>query len=231
MASSTWTWLGITNITNASTNWALTGGPGNAGGYPQAGDTAIIPGGTIQTPLLTDASLNANTLDLTGSGGVIFANNTTIASSASINATSVINATGTADTLTLQGPLTNSGTIEVTGTATSLAISITAGSVAAGELLNGGQIIVGQGDRLTITGGTLADAGAVTVNGGTAVISSVLTGLDNFAVGTGGSLELTQAGTRRRSTAVSTASCWGTRSTSARSTSPRWCSTARTTSP
>ena len=107
---------------------------------------------------------------------------------------SVIDATGTATTLALTGPASNAGLIEVTGTEASLAVSLTAGTAAAGSLTNTGQIVVDQGDTLTISGGTLADSGTVQVNGGSATIASTVVGLGNFAVGTGGTLQLNQAG-------------------------------------
>jgi len=142
-------------------------------------------------PVQTDMALSSTTIDLVGTGGVEFSNTTTSASSSSIDSLSVINAQGT-NMLALDGPFVSSGTIEVTGTSDSLAIAIAAGSAAAGSLTNLGQIVVGKGDHLTINGGTLFDPGTVTVNGGSAMIASAVSGTGNFAFANGGTLELDQ---------------------------------------
>ncbi|HVC62472.1 MAG TPA: Hint domain-containing protein [Acetobacteraceae bacterium] len=186
MAGSTWTWTGATSDPALSTNWS-------PAGHPQPGDTAIIPGGATAPALYSDASLSGITFELAGDGALTFSNNTTVAGTSQIDALSVIDATGTAAALSLAGPFTNLGTIEATGTQASLNIQITAGGAAPGSLNNQGQIIVGQGDTLAISGGTIFDPGAVLVNGGTATITGTLAGLGNYGIGTGGTLALGQA--------------------------------------
>ncbi|MGA3400036.1 MAG: hypothetical protein ABSC95_12520, partial [Acetobacteraceae bacterium] len=198
MTSSTWTWIGATSDTTLSSNWSLTAGPGNIAGLPQSGDTRII-GSATAVPVLFDAFLSSATVDLVGNGVLEFSNLTTAASSSGIDSLSVINA-GTATTLALAGPFDDAGTIAVTGTHDTLAISLAAGVGAPATLSGVGSIIVGQSDTLTITGGTLfgiptlAFAGNFAVNG-VAEVAVLLAGLNNFAVGTGGTLELSQAGT------------------------------------
>jgi T5SS/PEP-CTERM-associated repeat protein/uncharacterized repeat protein (TIGR03803 family) len=188
----TWTWIGTSDVPSNPGNWTLTAG--SSGTTPQSGDTAIFPGGTTVPPLFTDTSFSNNNLDLINNATVEFSNTSTASTQPSIDGFSTIDAAGSATALSIAGPFTNLGTIEVTGAQNTLGIILTAGSAAGGMLLNYGQITVGQNDTLTMTGGTLETPGEVAVNGGTAVIGSTLAGLDNFAVGTGGSLELTQPG-------------------------------------
>jgi len=127
--------------------------------------------------------LSGITFDLVGNGTLAFSNDTTTASTSEIDALSVIDATGTATTLSLAGTFTSLGTIEVTGTQASLAIPITADGAIPGSLINQGQIIVDQGDTLTISGGTVFDPGTILVDGGIATITGTLAGPGNFGVG------------------------------------------------
>src|SRR4051812_45377392 len=99
MTASTWTWLGINTTLNDTANWSLTSGSGNAKSRPQDGDTALFTGAGV-APQFIDTQLSAtNTLDLTGTGRLVFLNDTTIGSTTSIGATVVINATGTATSI------------------------------------------------------------------------------------------------------------------------------------
>lgn len=195
MTSSTWTWLGQTNDPTQSSNWQLTGGPGNSKSRPQSGDTAIFPGGTTVPPVILDSQLNSTTLDLLSNGTVSFSNDSSLASNAGIDQLSTIDASGTATVLSLAGGFTNSGIIEVTGTQAHLGIQIASDGTLAGILENPGTIIVGQGDTLSVNGGTLLDQGALVVDGGTATIASTFYGLGNYAIDDGGTLELNQTGT------------------------------------
>ena len=193
MTASTWTWLGTTNNPQLSSNWTLTAGPGNSADRPQSGDTAIVPGGTPQSPLVLDSHFTSTTLDVVGSGGFVFSNNSTSDSNSSINSTSTIVSTGTAATLLLEGPFANYGTIAVTGAQDSLAVAISAGSAASGTLVNNGQVMV-DGGTLSITGGTIAGNGSITVMDGSALITGVLAGQSYDTIGQNGTLELNQSG-------------------------------------
>ncbi len=198
MAGSTWTWLGSTSALNSASNWSLTGGTGNAKGYPQSGDTAIFTGAGV-TPQFLDTSISSGTtLDLTGSGTVQFLNDGSVGNSTSIDPTSVLNAAGAATTLLINGPFTNQGLVEVTGTGDHLVVTVAADGQQAGSFSNSGTIAVNQGDSLAITttgSATFADMGAVFVTGGSALISGSVTGPANFAISQSGTLELNQVGT------------------------------------
>jgi hypothetical protein len=205
VAGSTWTWLGGTS-TNPKTpsNWTLNGGTLGLG-YPQAGDTIFLTGaGAYPTPIFYDVQLTGGgTIDLTGTGSVEFLNDYSKVSPGYIDPTSIIDATGTATSLQIYGPFTNSGTIEVTGTGDSLVIAIGANGTIAGSFVNYGEILVNQGDSLSITatgGAAFSGLGTVVVAGGSALVNASLAspgtvaGGENFTISSGGSLELTNTG-------------------------------------
>ena len=166
--------------------------PGRAAGVRR--DTTIIGGGTVVAPILTDTTIDNATLDIVGNGTVVFSNDTTNAGSSGIGPLSIIDATGTATMLSLLGPFTSSSTIEATGSQASLAITLGDGSAAPGSFSNQGTILVTRGDSLSIGGGTFATPGAVLVEGGIATIAGTLSNLGNYAVDTGGTLDLNQTG-------------------------------------
>ncbi|HEY1935903.1 MAG TPA: hypothetical protein VGG99_28185, partial [Acetobacteraceae bacterium] len=188
----TWTWIGSTDDPSAPGNWTLTAGS-SSHSTPQSGDTVTFPGGTTVPPLFANTTFTDADINLINNATVDLSNTGSNPFDSGIDGASTIDVSGTATTLSIAGPFSNAGLIEVTGTSDNLAIQLTAGTAAAGMLVNSGTIVVDQGDRLIITGGTLQSPAGIDVNGN-ALISSTLSGLDNFAIGNGGSLELTQAG-------------------------------------
>src|SRR5258708_38144695 len=78
MSGSTWTWIGGTIDLESPTDWALTAGPGNATGIPQAGDTAINNGtlvgvGVIAASVINNGTIEAsnNSVAASSTGGVL----------------------------------------------------------------------------------------------------------------------------------------------------------------
>ena len=72
MSGSTWTWIGGTINVDSPSDWTLTGGPGNASGIPQAGDTAINNGtlvgyGLIAASLINNGVVEASNNSVPGS--------------------------------------------------------------------------------------------------------------------------------------------------------------------
>jgi T5SS/PEP-CTERM-associated repeat protein len=204
MAASTWTWLGLSDIVNASTNWALDSGTSTKG-HPSSGDTAIFTGTSV-APAFVDTQLSGGvTIDLIGGGTVQFLNDTGFFNTTSIDPSITINATGTATSFVAEGTVSNSGTIEVTGTGNRLTIDIASdvgtGATQTGWLENDGSIVVNAGDQLTVAataGAIYAGFGTVYVNGGAALIDAAMPtfGNDaNFSISQGGSLEIGQTGT------------------------------------
>ncbi len=192
MAGSTWTWLGLTNDPSLSSNWTPTG-------VPQSGDILVFTGAGVTPQFLDNLTNKSGTFELKSNGTLQFSNDTTAASNSGLNASSVIDAIGTPTTLSIAGPFTNYGTIEVTGTVTgnSLAIAIGANDTITGDFVNYGEILVAQGESLSISatgGATFSDPGTVVVAGGSASVDASLIGPDNFSISGGGSLELKNTG-------------------------------------
>jgi hypothetical protein len=94
MANSIWTWIGGTIDLQVPTDWALTGGPGNTAGIPQAGDAAINSTGRI----LAGAGLIAAAL--VNNGTVVATNNSVLGSS-------------TGGTLEIAGTVSGTGVIDI----------------------------------------------------------------------------------------------------------------------
>ena len=194
MSGSTWDWIGPRtdgNFDDAS-NWSLVAGPGNANNTPNTGDTAIINNATIA--LDADATLNSNTLFLTGTttldftgditGSTVISNgNTTINSGISLGnptldrGTVISNdppGTQSSTTLNFDGYTINDGTIVSNDTidGSSLTLNVNQDGTASGYFLNYGDIEADAGSTVTIAvNGTseLFNAGLVYANGGTVV--------------------------------------------------------------
>ena len=213
MANTTWTWIGGTGVATIAANWTHTG-PGNANGFPAAGDVSINRTGMVLLPL--DTSLVANTLEIggtaaaagltsTGDARIDFANPTFDAATV---VTSAVPGNTTAETTVLDafGVTVNQGTILADGPAGStftLAIAGTTvnGTFQPGYAYTSGLIQADTGNTLTITiGGTaeLLNVGSVVADGGTVRIvaspSAIAGGLAEvrgfYVVEGGGTLEI-----------------------------------------
>ena len=198
MASSTWTWIGTTSNPDISSNWTLTAGPGNPIGMPQAGDTAIDAGGTID--FVADAlQATGNTIDVGGTAGLaalfVAGSTQTNATTPTLDASSVItsavpgNTTAETTLLSGAGVFVNEGTILADGPAGSsftIAISGTTinGSFQPGYFFNLGTIQADAGNTLIINVGSaseLFNPGLIVADGGTVKItyaSSAIAGGD-----------------------------------------------------
>jgi len=188
MSGSTWVWNGGTGQATISANWALVAGPGNAFGYPQAGDTAINAGGTVLTAL--DTQFNSNIIELGGTAaiaalsmmgdsGMNFAN-PTFAGTTVLSSSVAGNSTAESSVLDAAGSLVNKGTILADGPAGSsftIAISGTTinGTYQPGYFINYGTIIADAGNAMTIAiAGTseLFNTGEIIANGGSLFIDA-----------------------------------------------------------
>ena len=143
------TWTGaVSSDWNAPGNWS-----GDA--VPASGDSVSIPGGTANTPALSNATLNGETIAL--SGGTLDLNNVTLNSS--------LHASG-------------GGTVQIGGTLTvGSAGSVGAGAGAQLDLEGSAETIINDGTLASGSGGVLAiynnasagNAGASLLNSGTIV--------------------------------------------------------------
>jgi hypothetical protein len=68
MSGSTWSWVGRTTAWADSTNWNFNSGADRTAGFPQPGDTILLSSAAVQPPVIKGAILNANTIELSGSG-------------------------------------------------------------------------------------------------------------------------------------------------------------------
>ena len=165
MAGSTWSWLGGTGSGSISANWTLVAGAGDPSGTPQAGDIAIITGGTVLTDF--GSQLNGNTVEIGGTGGTVaafsFSGGPTLDLSVPTldDATVLTNAIpGQTDpgttVLDASGVFINEGKIVADGPAgSSFTINVQPvqiGSVTtAGYFLNSGEMEVDAGNTLTVS--------------------------------------------------------------------------------
>lgn len=178
--NSTWSWNGA--------GWTLLSGPGNAGGKPNNGDTAIVKGGTVAPSV--DANLIGNlvalggtagasgVLTMTGDTGTNY-NNPTFD-----NGTTLTNAvpglsTAESSVLNANGITVNQGTILANGAAGSV-FTINIGTAAPGTVTipgyfyNPGEIDADAGNTVIVNIGTaseLFNTGQIQANGGTVVIN------------------------------------------------------------
>ena len=210
MSGSTWDWIGpqTGGSPDDGSNWSLSAGPGNAKHTPQAGDTIVVNDATIA--LDVDATLNSNTLFLTGTTTLDFTGDITGSTVISIGNPSLDGRTVISNdplppadtTLNFDGYNINEGTLVSNGGAgSSLTINVNQNGPAPGFFLNYGVIAADTGNTVTIAvNGTseLFNAGLVYANGGTVVFDGG-TGIaggyapmlgDLALVGGGGTLEL-----------------------------------------
>lgn len=144
MTATTWTWKGGTGLSTVAANWVLTSGAGNANGFPQPGDVAIVPGGVIQDGLA----------ELLGQGSV------------AIDAGATISVTAPGDGISLGRIVGTSGTMTVSGAAARLSVAgaltsgIVIGEAGTGALFvqNGGSVV---GTTMVLGGGTIGPSGGI----------------------------------------------------------------------
>jgi hypothetical protein len=198
MSGSTWTWVGNTTAWTDASNWSLTGGDtGNANDYPAPGDTALLNSGIVQPLVITGTQLSDNTIDLSGSAVLDFANGSTL------DDYSVVNGASGSGTIGVSGTFTDVGDITIAANAT-LVMALTSGSTlvsngASGTPptgdwgINDGLGGYFNGGTLYVLGGTI-DNQEIHVNGGYTDITSTLLNNDELSVD-GGMLEIDQQST------------------------------------
>ena len=177
--NSTWSWNGSA--------WNLLSGPGSANLQPQAGDTAIVAGGTVDTGF--DPNLQGNFVEIGGVSGTVAVFNTagdsgTTFTSPTFDAATTITSkvsghvTAEATVLNLLGTTINAGTIVADGPTGSI-FTVNIGTAAAGTVTlpgyayNTGALIANAGNTLIVNVGTtseLFNTGRIVANGGTVQI-------------------------------------------------------------
>jgi fibronectin-binding autotransporter adhesin len=177
MAGSTFTWIGGSSFATIATNWSPTGGPG-------AGDTAIIPSGTVVAQ--QDAQLHSNTVEIGGTAGataaisftgdaLLNAATPTVDSGAVFDMLVPGQTTAESALLLSAGTFINQGSIIADGVAgSSFTVDVTSNGTAPGYFINYGQMTVQAGDTLTIAVGANSEffnAGEIAVNGGSLFVN------------------------------------------------------------
>jgi len=204
-----WTNTGTGNF-NLASNWTLVSGPGNSNGYPAAGDTAIVPSGTVVGA--TDQQLTANTIEAGGTTAVtafIFTGDSLIteANPTFDSATLVdmsVPGQDTAEQVLVDsiGTFVNQGTIEANGpTGSAFTLNVQQGtSGAPGSFSNYGTFEIDAGNTMDVVVGTdavFSDLAAIQVSGGRLSVSG-----SGLAIGgtpitpqqNGGTLDVTASG-------------------------------------
>ena len=123
-----WTNTGTGDF-NIASNWTLVSGPGNSTGYPAAGDTAIVPSGTVVSA--TDTQLTANTIEAGGTTGVtafIFTGDSLITeANPTFDSATLFKAEGPSQLVSI-GTFVNQGTIDDNAVSSSLTIDVQQGT-------------------------------------------------------------------------------------------------------
>ena len=191
-----WQWASaVAGSATVAANWTLISGTPNGLGYPRAGDTAIVPFGTVSLSpdshlkaarIEAGATAGAAVLAFSGDTAVNYARPTldqesTIASQVqgqSAAGTTVLDATGlfvNQGTIAADGPAGSSFTIDIAGSAAS-------GTFQPGYFINYGTIEAGPGNAMTLAVGAtseLFNAGFLVADGGSLLVD----GSPNAVVG------------------------------------------------
>ncbi|MDE2580414.1 MAG: Hint domain-containing protein, partial [Rhodospirillales bacterium] len=188
--SDVWQWINPgTGAANIASNWTLQSGASTTAGYPVAGDTAIVPVGTVLIP--QDAQFISNTIEVGGTASVaaaVLSGDTAVTwVNPSVDSNSVIESANTAQStasqtlLDITGRFVNQGSILANGApGSSFTIDLGQGTNGvAGAFINYDRMIVSAGNAMTIVAGPGAaffNASQVEIQGGTLDLTTSGTG-------------------------------------------------------
>jgi len=216
--ASTYRWNGGTGAADIADNWTLETGPGNPDGLPAAGDTAIVPTGTIQLP--ADSVLTGNTiaigdttgvaaLTLTGGTTIDLANPTLDANTIISNGVAPEQTDPEASLIAISGRSVNAGTIAAIGPAgSSFTIDVQQDGANPGLFANEGTLLTAIGNTMSVVVGENSEfivgqfgTGVVSVGGTDATFVAVggmsigRAGVGRLVVGNEGTVSVVQDAT------------------------------------